>query len=168
MILIEGSRDALYQWDLNQRIVLTDIKVGTEVHFSDSHDTEEECPVLLSYEENGVIYANVPNVFLQKSGIIYVYIYIQEENKAWTEHYAEILVLPRKKPSDYVYTETEVRDWETLSKRIEEVNEKVENASIDTEYVDEKFKALSDRIDVLEENYGECETLAEQIVNGEV
>lgn len=113
MIRIEGDKPALYQWDLNRRIALTNIKAGVQVHFSHEKFTNEEypgeCPVLFSYEdEDGKVYANVPNIFLQKSGIITVYIYVQEDEKAYTEHHAEVLVLPRPKPSDYVYTETEI------------------------------------------------------------
>lgn len=123
MIQIEGNREALYQWDLNQRIVLTNIKPGIEVHFSDSHNTEECCPIVETYEENGRVYADIPNIFLQKNGTITVYIYVKENDKAYTEHHAELLVLSRKKPADYVYTETEVKRWEDLESKIERLNE---------------------------------------------
>lgn len=121
MIKIEGDKSALYQWDLNQRVVLIDVKKDVQVHFSHEGFTEEEnneCPVLLSYEEEGIVYANIPNIFLQKSGIITVYVYVQENNKAYTEHHAEIIVLYRPKPADYVYTDTEVLTWESLDKRV--------------------------------------------------
>lgn len=128
MILIEGDREALYQWDLNQRIVLTNISAGTEVHFSDSNDTEECCPVLATYEEEGQIYADIPNIFLQKSGIIYVYIYVQKEDKSYTSHHAELIVLSRKKPADYVYTETEVLHYKTLEQRLTQLESDIEKA----------------------------------------
>lgn len=117
MINIEGNREALYQWDKNQRIILTNIKKGIEVHFSDEHNTMPECPVVLTYEENGNMYANIPNILLQKSGIITVYIYVLEEDKSYTEYHAEILVLSRPKPADYIYTEIEV--W-SAQKAVEE------------------------------------------------
>ena len=112
----------MYQWDLNQRIILTNIKAGTEVHFSDEHNTFDDCPITITYENDGNIYANIPNIFLQKNGIITVYIYVKEENEAYTEHKTEILVLRRPKPSDYVYTETEVKTWEQLNKRIDAIS----------------------------------------------
>ena len=128
MILIEGNREALYQWDKNQRVVLRNINAGTEVHFSDVNDTEECCPVLEAYEENGQIYANIPNIFLQKNGIIYVYIYVQEEDKSYTSHHTELIVLPRKKPSDYIYTETEVLHYKTLEQRLTQLESDIEEA----------------------------------------
>ena len=33
MILLEDNREALYQWDLNQRLILIDIEAGTEVQY---------------------------------------------------------------------------------------------------------------------------------------
>lgn len=108
MIRIEGNRTALYQWDSNQRIILNDIFAGTQVHFTDEHSAESECLVVMSYQENGQIFANVPNILLQNSGTINVYIYVEKEDKAYTEYFSEILVLPRKKPQNYVYTETDV------------------------------------------------------------
>ena len=41
MILLEDNRKALYQWDLNQRLILTDIEAGTEVQIADSNNTDE-------------------------------------------------------------------------------------------------------------------------------
>ena len=106
-ILLEDNRKALYQWDLNQRLILKDIEVGTEVQFSDSNSTDEHCLTTKAYNENGTVYAKVPNIYLQKSGILYVYIYVHQDDKSYTKYYTEIIVLPRKKPSNYIYTETE-------------------------------------------------------------
>lgn len=125
MIRIEGDRNALYQWDLNQRIILTNIKPGIQVHFYDEHKTFESCPIVIAYEENGNVYADIPNLFLQKNGIITIYIYVENENKAYTEYHSELLVLYRPKPADYVYTETEVKTWEVLEKKFEEIEEKL-------------------------------------------
>lgn len=107
MILLEDNRKALYQWDLNQRLILIDIEAGTEVQISDSNNTDEHCLTTKAYNENGTVYAKIPNIYLQKSGILYVYIYVHQDDKSYTKYYTEIIVLPRKKPSNYVYTETE-------------------------------------------------------------
>ena len=114
MIMIEGEKSNLYQWDLNMRLLLINIPVGVEVHFDDVHNTVQNCPKVVSYEEDGNVYADIPNIFLQKPGMITVYIYVQEENKRYTKYNIEILVLPRKKPADYVYTETEIKRWDDV------------------------------------------------------
>lgn len=120
VIRIEGNKSTLYQWDLNMRVILTNVPAGTEVHYSNTNDnTDENCITVVSYSENGCVYADIPNKFLQTSGIVLVYLYIKDNDKAWTEFKTEIIVLPRKKPADYVYTETEIKTFESLEKRIE-------------------------------------------------
>lgn len=128
MIRIEKEKPALYQWDLNQRLVLTSINlisIGIEVHFSTTNDSKECCVIAPSYEEGGEIFVDIPNKLLQAKGIISVYLYVQEENKAWTEYSTEILVLPRPKPANYVYTETEteVLCWKDLENQLNVLNE---------------------------------------------
>lgn len=120
MIRLESNKSALYQWDLNMRVILTNVPAGTEVHYSNaSYNMDENCITVVSYSENGCVYADIPNKILQTSGVVLAYIYIQDEDKAWTEFETEILVLPRKKPTDYIYTETEIKTFESLEKRIE-------------------------------------------------
>lgn len=130
MIEIEGNKPALYQWDLNQRLVLTDINrisAGIEVHFSTTQNHEECCLSAPSYKDGKEIFADIPNVLLQTKGIISVYLYIQEENKAWTEYSAELLVVPRSRPANYVYTETEVLNYKQLENSKLDKNQGAEN-----------------------------------------
>lgn len=122
MIIIEGNKSALYQWDLNQRIILTsipNIAAGIEVHFDMNNDSEECCPIAPTYKEGDVYYADVPNNLLQQSGVLLAYLTVQSADKVWTEYSTEILVLPRKKPANYVYTETEIKSWDALCEKFD-------------------------------------------------
>lgn len=132
MISIEGNRVALYQWDLNQRVILLNISSGTEIHFSDSNSAEESCAVLKTYTEKGQMYADIPNILLQKSGTIYAYVYIKNKDRSYTIHKSEIIVLPRKKPADYVYEETEILNFKTV------VNKALEEAKIKGDFKGDK------------------------------
>ena len=137
MIRIEGNKLTLYQWDLNMRVILTNVPAGTEVHYSNTNDnTDENCITVVSYSENGCVYADIPNKFLQTSGIVLVYLYIKDNDKAWTEFKTEIIVLPRKKPADYVYTETEIKTFESLEKRIENL----ENGETNDDMIDALYE----------------------------
>lgn len=123
-IKLEFDKSALYQWDLNMRVILTDVPVGIEVHYDNINDSEAEyCDTAISYADNGNVYADIPNKVLQLSGTVQVYLYVQEEDKAWTEHKAEFLVLPRKRPANYVYSDAEVKQWDALQKEIKEVKD---------------------------------------------
>ena len=127
MIKIEDDKPFLYQWDLNMRVELLNIKQGTEVHFSDTYITSDNCLVVESYEQNNKVFANIPNILLQRSGIILVYLYIQDEGRAWTEFKTEIVVLPRKKPANYVYTETEVLTYKKLEVKLDKTQGMIGN-----------------------------------------
>ena len=119
MIKIEGNKNALYQWDLDRRVILTNIKAGIRVQFADERLLKaDDCLCTISYEENGYIYSNVPNVLLQNSGTIKVYIYVEEGDGGYTEYHSEILVIRRPKPATYIYTETELYTSEAAAKRI--------------------------------------------------
>ena len=71
VIRIEGNKSALYQWDLNMRVILTNVPAGIEVHYSNIKDNvSESCITAVSYSENGYVYADIPNKLLQISGIL--------------------------------------------------------------------------------------------------
>lgn len=146
MIRIEGNKPALYQWDLNMRVILTNVPAGTEVHYSNIKDNvSESCITAVSYSENGYVYADIPNKLLQISGIILVYLYIQDEDKAWTELKTEIIVLPRKKPANYVYTETEVLTYKKLEEKLDQTQGQIGNlADLATKSKDNLVAAINE------------------------
>ena len=75
---------------------------------------------LICYEENGIRFANVPNVLLQETYDLYVYAY----DKNFTKYQYRFKIIPRIKPSDYVYTETEIYSYRKLEKRIDDIEAK--------------------------------------------
>lgn len=111
-----GDRPVLYQWDLNRRIVV-DVACQ-EVHFSNTLDGE--ALVVETYTEDGVTYANIPNVLLQTAFPINVYAYVCGSEQ-FTQRAEVLEVMPRSKPADYVYTETEVKNYEALEARLAEL-----------------------------------------------
>ena len=111
MLSIEGGRTCLYQWDIDQRLVVDHDEVR-EVHF----DTAAISPALVCevYEENGIRYAYIPNILLQEPLPIRAYGYCGECVRAETV----LAVVPRERPADYVYTETEVKSFDQLEARV--------------------------------------------------
>ena len=110
MFKIADGREQFYQWDLDRQIIVDDSSI-VEVHFCNRTD---ECS-LVTEVIDGV--ANVPNILLQSSFELRVFGY---DGKA-TLHEKKFKVIPRTRPSDYVYTETEVKNYDELSKRIDEL-----------------------------------------------
>lgn len=135
MFKIYDGREHFWQWDLNQKLIVEDPTIN-EVHFSNRAD-EDSLPVEV-YEENGLRLANVPNILLQEDLKIKAYGYSVDH----TKHEAWFYVTTKSKPADYIYTETEVKDYNSL---LDKISKKVDKSDIltvidtDEVYTDTQF-----------------------------
>lgn len=113
---ILDGRARFYQWDLDRKVVVDDESIN-QVHFCNRTD---ECSLVCDvYYLNGKRVADVPNVLLQQDWRINVYGY----DKNYTKHNEVFDVVRRSKPADYVYTETEVKSFDDLVERIDQIEE---------------------------------------------
>lgn len=118
MFLIEDGRKEFFQWDVNRRLIIEDSGI-TQVHFCNRTD---ECSLGVEvYADGGKRYADVPNILLQTDWDIRVYAYDTE----YTKHYTIFNVVKRSKPADYVYTETEVLNYDKLEAQINAIKEDI-------------------------------------------
>lgn len=117
MFILEHGREHLWQWDINQRVMVEDTTI-TEVHFCNK--TTPNSLVVETYIEDGELFANIPNILLQDNWDICVYAYCD----CYTKVEERVKVKARSKPSDYVYTETEVKEWNDLVQRLDEIEKK--------------------------------------------
>lgn len=125
MFSIYDGRESFYQWDLDRKLIVADDTIN-QVHFCNKTD---DCSLVCEvYTENGKRLVNVPNILLQTDWKIRVYGY----DTNYTKHYATFGVVARTKPTDYVYTETEVRTWDELNNKIIETKEELDNRITDT------------------------------------
>lgn len=96
----------LTQWDIGQSLVIrgTNLKAAPDFHFCNKKSPEALIvPSVISNED---IIVKVPNILLQESLTIMVYMYVYENTEsAKTAHIFRIPVTERKKPSDYTYVE---------------------------------------------------------------
>lgn len=110
MLEIYNGRKCFYQWDINQKVKVLDDAVK-ELHFDNGTGKALVCAV---YEYEGQRVADVPNILLQAYLSIRVYAYCGE-----CVRYEKVYeVEKRSKPEDYIYTETEVKRYEDLEKRV--------------------------------------------------
>ena len=114
---IYNGRDSFYQWDTNQQVTHENLSVGDEVHVYSPMKTS--ALVVLAYEmDDGKVVADVPNILLQSHFPITVYrILVDDEGRSTLDEY-QFQVKKRAKPTDYVYTETEVVDYRNLDRRL--------------------------------------------------
>ena len=133
------GRPYFWQWDLCQKLIVKDNCTCKEVHFCTiASETALVCPIK---EEDGVRFVNVPNILLQTDGVITAYLFSRTTDGGETRTAYHFQVLPRTKPEEYIYTETEVLTYRTLEERINQIekngvsDEKIGQAVAD--YLDE-------------------------------
>lgn len=116
--MFELTKDQLFQWDSDIKLLVTD-KTVTQVHFTNGLG---ECALVVDVQEEGSArFVFIPNILLQESWNIRAYAFCS--HCTMVERIFE--VISRKKPTDYVYTETEIASFERLEERINEVAESV-------------------------------------------
>jgi hypothetical protein len=127
--MIQLIGDKLWQWDLNRKVIVDSNSniVISELHFVDykSSCTLKVIPKLV----NGVLIGDIPNVLLQQTRDIVIYGVRINDDVEHTEYSVRFPVEPRQKPSDYIYTETEIKSYETLEKRIKALESTSTNGS---------------------------------------
>lgn len=117
----------LFQWDLNQKIPCQ----FPEAHFASIGSSD----ALIVSADGGN--ASIPNILLQEPKDIMVW-FMRDDAVADS---GKIRIIPRAKPADYVYTETEVITFESLVAKVEDViakaNTAVDNATTAANKADE-------------------------------
>lgn len=108
-----------YQWDSEQSVMFKGVNAGleTDVHFCNI-DSEKSFVVSPTVSGDSLT-AKVPNKLLQCAKPVIIYLYkIDDTTGNNTIYSARITVVPRPKPADYVYTETEILKYSQLDERI--------------------------------------------------
>lgn len=120
---LEG-RNELWQWDTGRQIKITpgENAIVDEVHFSNAY-SKDALVVKPQVNTQGNIVADIPNILLWQVFPINVYVVMEFPNGKGTIYEEQLKINPRKKPSDYVYTETEILNYLDLEKRINALEE---------------------------------------------
>ena len=118
------QRSELWQWDTGRQIKITleENAIVDEVHFSNAY-SKDALVVKPQVNEQGNIVADIPNILLWQVFPINVYVVMDFPNGKGTICEEQLKINPRKKPSDYVYTETEILNYLDLEKRIKALEE---------------------------------------------
>lgn len=134
-ISLDNNLEFLYQWDIDRKIIITGAALGQEAHFT-TKDLDEAY-VLELEEEEGKIICNIPNILLQNTKDIIVYLY--DGNK--TIFSKSFKIIGRNKPTDYIYKETEVMTFEKLKKELKEL---IAARANKLDYIDNKLLLYAD------------------------
>ena len=120
-----GGRQ-LYQWDTDRSIEvrLCDGEIVNEVHYA--HAEDDVAPVVKVQDYDGRMFADIPNILLQRFGTLKVWAVVHTEDGRQTLRNAYLSVRARAKPDDYVYTETEIMDYRKVAEDLAELVQRVE------------------------------------------
>lgn len=114
--------DSLYQWDINQELVIYGLSLATipEIHFT--NDAMDKAIVRQATMDNaGVIRAEIPNSMLQKPYKIRAYVCIYEGDTFKSLYLITIPVNARSMPTDYTITvsDDEIYSFNALENKLE-------------------------------------------------
>lgn len=141
MINVIGGE--LYQYDTGRQIQITSKKnyIIDEVHFcNDDLESAFVCKAIYD-EPSASAIAHIPNILLQSDKDLIVYATIITDDSRRTVERSSFHIHKRKRPDDYVYTETEVFLYKNLEDRIK----KLEELPVDSEVVTNAIKEYMDK-----------------------
>lgn len=128
MIKLADGRGHLYQWDTGRQVECD----AEQVHFSNHHyGTSIDVDV-----KDGK--ATIPNQLLTIAIPIKAWAWVKDSSGEYTKEEQIFLVAKRNKPSDYVYTPTEIKTWQDLQNQIGDLN------NLKTEHKDNLVNAIND------------------------
>lgn len=115
---LEGnSLDCLTQWDINQILYIEWEYNSTPIFHFCNTKSDRALVVNGSTKENGRVKAHIPNILLQESHPIIVFVYLQDDDNesGKTVCVSEIPVNKKPKPQNYTYEENiEYISWAKL------------------------------------------------------
>lgn len=128
MIKLADGRGNLYQWDTGRQVECD----AEQVHFSNHHyGTSIDVDV-----QNGK--ATIPNQLLTSAIPLKAWAWVTDSNGEYTKEEQVFLVAKRNKPSDYVYTPTEIKTWQDLQNQIGDLS------NLTTAHKDNLVNAIND------------------------
>lgn len=129
-VKIGNHKSCLYQWDTGQFVVIDGAEQCNEIHFC--NDRSKNALVVKITDQDGKRIANIPNILLQNDGSIYAYLFAKNEDGAETRTSASFPVRGRKKPENYVYTETEKWTYDNIERRLDDLEDIMANGTVKT------------------------------------
>ena len=128
MIKLADGRGSLFQWDTGRQVECD----AKQVHFSNHHyGTSIDVDV-----QNGK--ATIPNQLLTSATPLKAWAWVKDSSGEYTKEEQIFIVAKRNKPSDYVYTPTEIKTWQDLQNQIGDLN------NLTTAHKDNLVNAIND------------------------
>jgi hypothetical protein len=128
MIKLADGRGHLYQWDTGRQVECD----AEQVHFSNHH---YGASIDVDIKDGK---AMIPNQLLTSAIPLKAWAWVKDSSGEYTKEEQIFLVAKRNKPSDYVYTPTEIKTWQDLQNQIGDLND------LKTKHKDNLVNAIND------------------------
>lgn len=135
MFRILDGRKHFYQWDINQQLEVLNNEI-LEVHYSTQ--IYKDALVCEVKEKDGKRVVDVPNILLQDTWDLKVFACCD----CYTIGATIFEIKAKPKPEDYVYTETEIKRYDDLEKRIDNLEQ---GGSVEVDLTNYYTKAETDK-----------------------
>lgn len=122
----------LIQWDSGRTLLieLPETPSKVEVHFA-PYKLSKNALVVDATIEDGVVIAPIPNILLQTASEPVAWVYAVDEASSKTIKTIYLPIEGRAKPTDYVYTEIEIKRWDDVTKTLESWEEDAKNRVVE-------------------------------------
>lgn len=117
MLNLKGG--TLWQWDTGRKLVITPdagITIDKVQFYNGIGDSARDG--VITVEEDGTILAEIPNVLLQYSNNLTVYLMTTDEDGVRTTTAVTFVVNRRAKPKDYIFTDDEIYAYQKYEERL--------------------------------------------------
>ena len=165
---LDDGRGFVYQWDTGRVLKLIDFSQCATVNFFNPDN--DQSYTVKTFTKDGIICVNIPNELLQKDKKIKAYATGTDTNGQYVQLDVVIDLIPRQKPSDYVYEPTEVMSFESVLAEAQQIktdtqNLKNETAQIktETENIKNSTQDIYDNTVILKSEIQQIKTDTQQI-----
>ncbi|WP_334196121.1 hypothetical protein [Muricomes intestini] len=158
------DRKPIWQWAYGQVLRVTGLNLPTavEVHFKHSA-IDGDAQIQIGATENNVMTVDVPNEYMNMSGVITTYIYCTTVDHGQTEYKIQFAVSSREKPESLKNVD-EVATWHETIEIINAAADRAETAEGNAkQHAEEAVKSANSATDTLHEISGEVEDAKDHI-----
>ena len=136
----------LWQWDLGRKIIITVDKGSTidRVQFYNGIEDHAREGVV-EVDDQGRTLAEIPNGLLQYSNNLSVYLVTTTQFGVKTQEQITLVVNPRAKPEDYIFTDNEVRTYQQFVERLDYLEKNLVTPDKVEEVITETLEAEAEK-----------------------
>lgn len=160
---LDDGRMQVYQWETGRYLKLIDIKECNTVNFHNPKGTGAF--TVQTEKEDGVIKVQIPNEVLALDEKIRFYCNALDDNGQYVEMSGVINLIPRQRPDDYVYEESDILTFDKVLQEANDIKDATEKIKTDTEKIKTDVESLKNDVSQIKTETNQIKTDTQKIKN---